>query len=65
MSSRRYPFLGDDLLLRLAYLEEVIEQDAVMHDRFAQLLSVCRPLLVAHSDGLRRSVICDNVRVID
>jgi len=65
MSWRRYPFLGDDLLLRLPYLEQVIEEGAVMHDRFAQLLSICRPLLITHSNGLRRSIIRDNIRVID
>jgi len=29
-----------------------------MHNRFAQLLCVCLPTLIAQSDGLRRSVIC-------
>ena len=39
------------------YLEQFIEEGAVVHNRFAQLLGVCRSMLIAHSDGLRRSTL--------
>ena len=63
--SRGDALFCDNLLPRLPYLEQLIEEGAVIHNRFAQLLGVRRALLIAHSDGLRRSVICHNVRMID
>ena len=65
LSSRRDALLSDHLLPRFPHLEQFIEQRAVMHNRFAQLLSVCRPLLIAQGDGLRRAVICYNVGMVD
>ena len=54
-----------DLLLRVPYFEQFVEEGAVMHNGFAQLLGVCPPALITQGDSLRRSVICYNVGVID
>jgi len=65
LPSRRYALLCNDLLPRPSYLEQFIEEGAVVRNRIAQLLGVRRSTVFAHRDGLRRALICHNVRVID
>src|SRR5512135_468830 len=65
IASPSFLFFWHCFLSSFPYLKQLIEEGAVMDHRFAQLLGVGFAALIAHRDGLRRSVMCYDLGVIN